>query len=366
MKPRLWIPFAILVAAVAAAIFLADPAATPALSERPGSGAARVLTAPVETLSAARAVHLPGTTRAGRRAHLAFESSGRIVERRVDLGDAVRRGQVVARLDASPFELAVSAAAARLVEAEERLTQLQRDRQRSEELAADGAATREEVEQVTAGAAALTAARDAAKTALENARRAQRETVLTAPFDGVVSAVKASAGEQIGAGSPVVTLDGEGAVELRAEAPETLLPYFAAGQEVTVELPLQGRRVVGEVLSVGTAAGSSGLFPVRVDLPPGPGVLPGVTAELVVEAGDPQALSVPLASVIDPSGGRPALFRVRNEVAERVTLEVGGLVGDRVIVASAKPPLALADRVVVGGQGSLRDGDGVRPSEVAP
>ncbi|MEM7050387.1 MAG: efflux RND transporter periplasmic adaptor subunit [Acidobacteriota bacterium] len=365
MKLRLLVPFTVLAIAVVAAIFLSNPPAVPARTLGPDSGVTRVRVAPVEATESRRAIHLSGTTRAERRARVAFETAGRLLERRVDLGDRFSRGDLLARLDPAPFDLAVRAAEASLTEADERLAQLRRDRTRSEELVAAGAATREELEQVTASSASLEASRAAAEARLDEARRQQREAVLRAPFTGIVSQVEIEPGERAVPGRTVLELSGDGAIELEAEAPETLLPHLLPDTDVAVELPLQRRRVEGRVTSVGTASNASGLFPVRVSMAAAPGVLPGVTAELIVEAASPEALTVPLAAVIDPSGGNPSLFRVRGETAERITLEVDGLIADRAVIVASQPPLAAGDVVIIAGQATLRAGEAVEVAGTA-
>lgn len=109
----------------------------------------------------------------------------------------VRAGQIMARLDDREFRLADRTAAAAVSELEVRLAQARRDRTRVAGLVAAKAATTEELEQVGAASDALEAAHEAAVARRDESRRLLTEAVLTAPFDGTVTAVHREPGEQV-------------------------------------------------------------------------------------------------------------------------------------------------------------------------
>jgi len=333
-----------------------------AASERAAAPAARephtaVAVAPVVPVRVTRSARLSGVTRARQRARLAFESGGRLVERTVETGARFRAGQVLARLDARPLANAAATAEGAVAEIAARLDQQERERDRTHRLFDAGAATREEVEQIDASVGALGAAADAAAARLREARRASTEGVLVAPFDGTVVAVGLQPGELAAPGVTVLEIAGDGAVEVEVEVPETFVDSLRRGQAVRVRLPFAGREVAGTVATRGAAAGGVGrLFPVVVAVDPAAGVLAGMTAEIEVVADGAEALSVPLAAVLNPGGARPTVFRVVDGRARRVNVELQGIVGDRVAVSG---PLAAGDEVVVAGAAMLADGDQV-------
>jgi len=316
-----------------------------------------VVTAAVEAQGVRGSLRLAGVTRAVRRATPGFELPGRLVERPVALGSEVRQGQMVARLDRREVGLAVDAAAARLAEVEARLAQMRRDAARVDGLAAAKAATREEVEATTAGLAALEAARDAAAAQHDDAVRRLAAATLVAPFAGTVTAVLAEPGDWVAPGRPVLELTGGGAVELEVELPETVVGRVTVGEAVPVSFPYLDRRLEGRFASIGRAAGGPGrLFPAVVALPGTAGVPPGAAAELLVELPMTEALTVPVAAVLNPGASRPHVFVVRDGVVRRVAVQLGALVGERVAVTAA---LEAGDEVVVGGATRLVDGDPV-------
>jgi multidrug efflux pump subunit AcrA (membrane-fusion protein) len=154
----------------------------------------------------------------------------------------------------------------------------------------------------------------------------------------------------------VVELAGSGAVEVRIETPEAVRPRVASGSPVRIELPMLDTSTTGVVDSVADAAvGPGGLFPVVVRLDASPGLVPGLTAEVVLTLSAEPQLTVPLAAVLDSGSDRPSIFRITDGKAQRVDVVPGRVLGDRIEVRAAD--LAAGDRVAVVGHTALADGD---------
>ena len=324
----------------------------------------RVETGRVDSASSQRDLRFSGVTRAVERARLAFSLGGRIVARPVEVGDVVAKGSVLARLDGLEVENAVAGAQGALAELQARRAQAERDAERARKLLAAKAATAEEVEKVEAGLQALRAGEDAATARLREAERLRDETRLKAPFSGTVTEVFFEPGEFVSPGRPVLVLSGDGDLEVEVEVPESVVPRVAEGDSVSVVLPHQGPEPFdATVESVGrTAAGAGRLFPVVARLASDPRLVVGATAELRISLTSDQAIAVPVEAVINPGGRQPALFKVveaeGGHRVEKVRLEVGALIGDAVVVEGDLSP---GDRVVVGGQRGLLDGEPVEP-----
>jgi len=318
-----------------------------------------VRVAAVETAADHRELRFSGVTRAARRARLAFSIGGRMVDRAVDVGDRVAAGEVLARLDDREPRNAFATARGAVAEVEARRAQAERDLERTRGLVEAKAATAEELEKVRAGLDAVRAAEDAARARLDETRRLLDESVLKAPYAGTVTEVALEPGEYAGPGRMVVDLAGDGDLELEVEVPESVVPHVENGVEAVVEVPLMGRTVTGRVDSVGrSAAGAGRLFPVVVRIPAASGVAVGATAELRLALASDDALAVPVEAVVNPGGRQPAVFRLIDggePRVQRIGVEVGSLLGDQVIVRAEG--LAAGDRVVVGGQRGLLDGE---------
>jgi RND family efflux transporter MFP subunit len=314
---------------------------------------------PVLEHTAGRFVRFSGVTRSERTARLSFSVPARMVDRRVTIGDRVNAGQLLARLDTREFENAVAAAAATTAELNVRLIQAKRDQGRMQRLTAVRAATPETLERSTALADALSAAHQAAVVRLNETRRLLSETKLTAPFDGTVTAVMMEAGEWASPGRPVVEISGHGDLELEVEVPESVMARLHENAKVTVELPLaENRKVTGCVHSLARAATAPGrLFPVVIRVDPHPGLMPGMTAELIFELPGAPLLTIPLAAIVNPGASFPRVFRVVNDRTQEVTIVIDRFIGQRVAV---KGGLVATDRVIVSGHTALTDGQRVK------
>jgi RND family efflux transporter MFP subunit len=318
-----------------------------------------VRVAPVSIVVEGQELRLPGTTRAVERANLSFVVAGRLAERPVDLGDRVEQGDLLAGLDPHPFLNEVRSAEAALAEVSARLEQTKRDCRRLTRLHAEGIASQRSLEEAVTAEDQLRASFDLAKSRLREARRAFDEATLVAPFDGTVTRVHLEPGEFAREGATIVTLSGDGGLEIEVELPESAASTLAEGQEAQVRFPLaEGRAVRARLKSVSRGTGGPGrLFPIVAELDPTPGVIPGMIGELLVHASGGARLAVPLASIIDPSGKHPYVFRVRDGSVQRVPVEVRTLVGDRVTVSA---PLEADDSIVTDGHLVLLDGDPVQ------
>lgn len=313
----------------------------------------------VERTPSSREVRLPGVTRSAERASLAFAVSGRLASRPVEVGDRVREGQVLARLDDTEYALANRSAEAVLGELDVRLDQARRDEARVEQLAGAQAATAEELEKTQAGTATLVAAREAAAARAEDTRRLLAETTLRAPFDATVTRVMIEPEEWASAGKTVLELSGSSAVEVRVEVPESVWSRIAPGSGVRVDFPMSGTSAQGTVESVSNAAAGAGsLFPVIVAVEAGNGVVvPGMTAEVVIPLATRDELTVPLAAVLDSGSSSPSVFVVEGDIARRVAVRPGGLIGERLTVSA--DTLEEGAWVAVVGHTALVNGDKV-------
>jgi len=305
-----------------------------------------------------REIRFSGITRAKKHAVLSFSVPARMVERPVEAGDHVAKGQVIARLDVREFDNAVDRSRAVVTELRVRLAQAGRDRQRLKRLIKDGAVATKDFERATAAADALQAALKAAEARLREARRIRSEADLKPPFGGTITAVRLEPGEWAEPGRPVVELSGDSQFELEVEVPETVIGLLDEGERVDVLLPLVGRKKLqGRVDSLARAALSSGrLFPLVVALDPAEGLTAGLTAELILTIRTEPKLLVPLSAVVNPGTSQPSLFVVENNRAHKVAVELGSFNGDRVAVSGN---LSAGDRVVVSGHTTLSDGKSV-------
>lgn len=313
-----------------------------------------VETAAVEIAGPAE-VRFAVVTRAVDRARVGFTMPGRVVARPVKVGDAVRAGQVIARLDPAPFANAVASQRATRAQVAARLDQAKRDEARSVGLATAGAAGSEELEKTRSGVRTLQAQLDQIDAGLEEAKRRQRESTLKAPFAGVVTDVFLEAGELTGAGQPIVAVAGAGSTEAELRLPAAWRDAVAVGDHIRARSALDraAKPIDVVVASRGLVSDGPGrLFPVRLTFPEGTGA--GRDFDVFLARPEADAPSVPSAAVTSPVGRGTFVYVVKDERAHRVPVEVRRLVGDRAVV---RGEVAAGDRVVVAGHAALLDDD---------
>jgi len=338
------------------------PSSAPAPSPAAERGPRIVEVAEAAAPAAVGELRFSGVVRAQRRADVAFTVPGRIGARPVDIGARVRKGQVVARLDAGQYRNGARRARASRESARARLDKARRDLSRVEALLAERAAGLEEVEAIRTQVEAAEASFAATEAQVAEAARQQTEAVLVAPFAGVVTRVLAEPGEYASPGRPVLSISATSSLEVEVDVPESLRPRVAKAGRVVVELPLLDRAgIEATVHSIGEAAGAGRLFPVVVSLPEGlDGISPGVTADVVIAGTRASAgVAVPLEALVNPTGGTSYVYKLSARRAERVDVSVVRLSGRLVAVEGA---LAPGDTVITRGQENLVDGEivGVR------
>jgi RND family efflux transporter MFP subunit len=151
---------------------------------------------------------------------LGFRTGGKVVERLVEVGDRVKAGQVLARLDPIDYQLAVKAAADQVQAAAVDAQQAASDEARFRRLLADGSVGSADHERQKARADAAAARLGQANRQLELARNREGYAALVAPFAGVVTALRFERGQVVAEGQPVASLARDGENEIVAELPE--------------------------------------------------------------------------------------------------------------------------------------------------
>lgn len=309
-----------------------------------------------------RTLNFSGVIQAKNRAALAFSIPGRISRKNIAVGGHVEKGRILMAVDAGEFQNRVHMAESAYKELDIRLVQAKRSRDRIKLLADANAATAEELEQVTAIVDATQAGKDAAYAQMAETRRLLEETELKAPFSGTITAIMIEPGEFTSPGRPVIEISGDGNLELQVEVPETVFPHVRKGKTVDIRLPFSShRKIKGRISIVSNAAiGPGRLFPVKIDIIDPDQTAAGMTAELLLEIQTREALLVPLEAVINPGSSIPSVFLVKENVVQKIPVQLGPITGGKV---ACKGDIAKEDLVVISGHTRLKQGDRV---EVRP
>ncbi len=165
---------------------------------------------------------------------LGFRVSGKVLERLVDTGQSVKRGQVLLRLDPVDLKLAAHAQREAVAAARAQAQQTSDDEARYRALRGTGAISASAYDQYKAAADAARAQLGAAEARAEAARNATRYAELLADADGIVMETLVEPGQVISAGQPVVRVAHAGPREAVVQLPETLRPAVGSAAEATL------------------------------------------------------------------------------------------------------------------------------------
>ena len=343
-----------LLSLVLAGVWLAGcgPRAEPQIAAPPA-----VEVAPVSAGHLQREFRVSGVVRPVARAQLAFQTDGVILERLVDLGDRVEPGQLLAVIRNPRLHPEEAAALATVSEIRARRDQAQRDLERLRQLRVERAVGEEQVEQKAADLAALNASLQRAQAQLQALSGLAEEASLRAPFAGEITQVLAEPGEYVRPGQAVLALGAPETLEVAVQLPAQYAG-LQAGEALPVQIPMLDLRTTGHIDQISSqAAPGTGLFPMVVRLEGVDNLRAGLRAEVLIPWQSPgHSLLVPLASVVDPIGGHPRVYRVIDGKVQQVDVELG-LHQGRLIAVNAQPAiLDVGDQVVVSGHQSLTDG----------
>jgi len=319
----------------------------------------------------------------------------------VDIGDRVKRGQVLAVLDVPELQAQVQGAQAGVRQSQAEILQATNEVVRDEanfvalhtaaerlQQASDarpGLIAQQELDDAHAKDQAAAAQVDAAKSALNamqqqlGVSQAQQQQVSTmedysrivAPFTGIVTWRYADTGALIQAGTsnagsaPVVKIAEVSTLRLRLPVPETIAPYMHDGDNATIRIDALGRTITGKVTrSTDELDMATRSMQVEVDVPNADGSLtPGMYAQVMLNvrrSGD--ALVVPIQAV-DTSGPLPIVLVVNTQSrVERRAVQTGIATANRIEVLNG---LREGEQVIVANQASFQPGELVTAKQSA-
>ena len=305
---------------------------------------------PVEVAKAARrsiAASYMGTAplEARGEAQVVAKTSGIALAVLADVGQQVRAGQVLVRIDRDRATLQVA-------QSEAQVRKLEANYRRATQLAGQQMVSANDVDQL--------------RYDLENARAAYRLARLelsygavTAPISGVVAARNIKPGNLVQINTPIFTIVDNSRLEAALNAPEREIEVLKAGQAVQLAVDaLPGKTFEGRIDRVSPVVDSgSGTFRVVCAFDGGGELQPGMFGRIRINYDQrADALAIPRTALLD-DGSAPAVFTVRGGKAVRTELKLGYIDGEWVEVRDG---LREGDPVVVAGKAALREGSAVQ------
>ncbi len=283
----------------------------------------------------------------------------RIVRVLVQVGDQVKRGQLLAQLDDSVLKPQVAELAAALAKARAQATLSAADYRRALAIGPDGGLSQQNIEQRQA-----TAAMDAANVRMVAAQLQQKRaelalTRIVAPVAGVVLTRNAEVGQVASPGGPALfTLEDDGQVELKGQVTEQDLATLKVGQPADVYVIGYPRPFTGRIWLLGaTINAQNRLGEVRIALRSNAALRPGAFARAVIVESHAERPVLPQTAVMTDSTGSFVFVVNRHGVAVRRSVQLGEVISSGVVIERG---LTGRERIVTLAGGFLQNGETVR------
>ncbi|MES1989907.1 MAG: efflux RND transporter periplasmic adaptor subunit [Pseudomonadota bacterium] len=327
-------------------------------SEETGKAAETAPATPVMAATArpapsARDVSAYGVVRTDKEGKLAFKIGGFLKEIRVDMGDRVTKGEVLARLDQREIDAEAARASAAAAKAKRDLTRI-------EPLLKNGYVSRQRVDDAKS---ALTMA----NAELANVTFNRSLATIIAPSDGVILTRHVDQNEIVAAGTPVLTVSqGAGELILKASLSDRDVAALNIGDKADVTLDaFRGARIAGHVRRISAMSDErTGTFDVEIVLDNAPaGTESGFIGMARIRSSEtgnaPVALAIPASAILEGHGASATVYVIdKPSMTVKLTrVGIAGLEGDDVLISSG---LKTGDDVVSAGAPYLREGSPVK------
>jgi len=259
-----------------------------------------------------------------REATVRAEIGGAIVEVTVEEAQAVRRGMLLARIETRTLEEGRQSAASALRSAENQLAVARREAERAERLVEAGAVAARELDLARNTVASAEAGVADAKSRLAGAERSLSDTIVNAPFAGIVATRTVHTGDVVAPGAELFRIIDPSSMRLEASVPSEDLSVLRVG--ATVEFRVRGydRPFTGKIERIAPQAdATTRQVPIYVSIPnEGGRLVAGLFAEGRVVSSSATGLIVPI-SAVNTSAAEPWVLRVAGGTAERVPVSLG-------------------------------------------
>ena len=301
-----------------------------------------------------------GEVRAKVESRLGLQVAGKLLSRKVQVGDKVSKGQLLAEIDAQDYLLAAGAAQAQLRSAQAQLDVAKADFDRFEALFKQGFISQAELERRRAGLTAAQSLYEQARSQAQVQGHQAGYARLLATHDGVVTAIEAEEGQVVAAGQAIVRVAQLGAQDAVFAVPEQTVSAIRVGQEMQVRWPATGQQWPAKVREVGASAdAATRTFTIKLALPAAAGMPLGSTVHVLAPQtkGQQRTLQLPLTALRQQGDGSAVwVFDEAAMVVRSQAVKLGAVQGNDVEIVQGLQP---GQKVVVAGVHVLAEGQKV-------
>lgn len=301
-----------------------------------------------------------GEVRGRYESQLAFQVTGKIIKRNVQLGSVVNAGDILFQIDPKDLRQTVNSSSAQVHSAESQLKLAASNLQRYRQLYAQSAISRAQLDQYENAYEVAQAALQQASAQFGQSSNQLDYSLLYADTSGVISSINAEAGQVVSAGQTVLTIVQNGEYEVEICVPENRIEELRKAAQLTVSFwALPDLKVNGQVREIAPmAASTTRTYQVRISLlNPPPKIKLGMTATATVTSSSDQStnlISIPLSAIYQ-TNDTPGVWVVTDHTAHLRPVQIGGLGNDQVRVTGLRP----GEIIVTAGVHKLREGQKV-------
>lgn len=353
----------VLIAAVIGGALYLKPTTTPQDTPAQARNALTVTTMKPLAVTWPQIITATGNIEAWQKATISAEVSGvRITEVLADVGDVVKKGQVLAKLSDETLKAMLDQQAASVAKAKATLMQAEADRKRADTLKGTGAISEQQVAEYK-----TTEQTAKADLALQNATLVTQQlnlnyTSIIAPDDGIIASRNASVGTIAQAGNTLFTIINQGRLEWRATVPENDIGRITDQAQVSITTlqnePVEAKiRLIAPTIDTTTRDGM-----IYVDLPANAALKDGMFVKGQFDTGSKPALALPEQSIVVQNGYYYVFTLQPDKSVKKIRIQTGRRQDNQAEITEG---LAETDTVVVEGAGFLNDGDKVNVTTAA-
>jgi membrane fusion protein, multidrug efflux system len=304
---------------------------------------------------------ISGSLTAVREAQMRAETSGPVRETRVQAGERVRAGEILAKLDDTALNDAYLSARAAQRSAEVAFEDAKRDLERDTRLHQAGAVSDRDLERSKSQVATAEAALADARARLVSAQEQLEKTTVRAPFVGVVSEREVSPGDVVQPGAHLYTVVDPSSMQLEATVPADQLQSLKLGTPVEFTVSGYGaRRFQGRIDRINPSVDpATRQVRIYVTIPNrDQGLVGGLFAEGRVESQRKRAPAIPLAA-LDPKGTSNEVLRLESARVRRARVQLG-IRDPAAELVEVVEGLSIGDTILLGSSQGLAEGTVVR------
>jgi len=319
-----------------------------------------VKTSVIGTEVIAKGYTYSGEVRGRFESQLAFQVTGKIIKRNVQLGSVVKAGDILMQIDSRDIQQTVNSSSAQVFSAESKLELAESNLNRYQQLLETGAISRAQYDQYASSYEVALAGVRQASAQYEQGANQLDYSLLMADKPGVVSSISAEIGQVVSAGQIVVTLVQDGDREVEITVPENRIEELQKAGQVKVAFWAMPNIIVdGNVREIAPMADqTTRTFKVRIGLlNPPPEIKLGMTASVKLATSDaPPAVRIPLAAVYQ-EGDVANVWVVKDDVLTLCPIQTGSFGNGNIQVLGG---LQQGDRIVIAGVHKLKEGQKVK------